>query len=141
MSNFTPESSVLGGSLIGLAAVLLYRLNGRIAGISGIVHGLFDREAGGAVWRGLFVVGLIGGGWLYQLIAGTPVSGESGSPLSLVILAGLLVGVGTRLGSGCTSGHGVCGIARFSMRSLVATVTFLFFGIATATLVYGVFMS
>ena len=140
MSQFTPVSAVLGGALIGLAAVLLYRLNGRIAGISGIVHGLFARGTTDNLWRGLFIVGLIAGGLLYQFVSGTPVAGVANTPPSLVVLAGFVVGVGTRLGGGCTSGHGICGVARLSMRSVVATVTFLAFGMATATLVYGFLM-
>ena len=138
MTQFTPISAIIGGALIGLATVMLYRLNGRIAGVSGIVHGLFDRSVLDKTWRGLFVVGLIIGGLLYQVISGTSVSSNADQSFFLVALAGVAVGIGTRLGNGCTSGHGVCGIARLSTRSLIATLTFLIFGIATATVVHGV---
>jgi len=141
VTNFTPLSAIVGGLLIGIAAVLMYRLNGRIAGISGIVHGIQVRGSGDKGWRLLFVIGLIAGGWFYHLVSGATVSPESGFSLSLVVLAGVLVGAGTRLGSGCTSGHGVCGLARLSIRSLIATATFLIFGMATATFVHGLILS
>ncbi len=137
MTQFTPISAVVGGAMIGLAAVMLYRLNGRIAGVSGIVHGLFTRGQSENIWRVLFVVGIIAGGLMYRFISGEPLSADFDAPLGIFALAGVIVGIGTRLGSGCTSGHGVCGIARFSIRSLVATVTFLVFGIVTATVVHG----
>ena len=141
MTQFTPISAILGGALIGLAAVILFRLNGRIAGVSGIVHGFFTAENTDKLWRGLFVIGLVIGGLLYSTILGAPISAQSDTPLGLVALAGVVVGIGTRLGSGCTSGHGVCGIARFSVRSLFATVTFLLCGMATATIVHGFLLS
>ncbi len=129
--SFTPFSALLGGALIGLAASILLWLNGRIAGVSGIVGTLFARGDGG--WRVSFVVGLLAGGatvsWLLPSAIGT-------SPASLPLLAGagVLVGFGTQLGSGCTSGHGVCGLSRLSLRSLVATLTFMATG-AIAVLV------
>ncbi|MBT8143176.1 MAG: YeeE/YedE family protein [Gammaproteobacteria bacterium] len=136
MIEFTPWSALAGGALIGLAAVALLAFNGRIAGISGIVNGAMTTSPGDRLWRVLFVVGLIVGGVIYQVVTGEAlVTREAFSTLQLVA-AGLLVGFGTRLGSGCTSGHGVCGIARLSPRSLVATATFLLIGIVTASAVY-----
>jgi len=125
MEHFTPISALLGGALIGLAAVLLMALTGRIAGISGILGGLMPPAAGEGAWRAAFVAGLIGGAALYRA-AGGPLEALqfSGTPLTL-IAAGLLVGFGTGIGSGCTSGHGVCGIARLSKRSVASVVTFM----------------
>lgn len=125
-----------GGVLIGLAAVLLYATLGRIAGISGIGFGLVWGERGDTDWRIAFIAGLLAGGWLALALAGSPPSINDGnaSPAWLVVLAGLLVGFGTRLGNGCTSGHGVCGLARLSPRSLVSVALFMTMGILTATL-------
>jgi uncharacterized protein len=122
---------LLGGLSIGLAAVLLLALNGRIAGVSGILGGIISSSgAAERLWRIAFVVGLVAGAALYAILYGElPVQLQS-SPIGLAV-AGLLVGFGTRLGSGCTSGHGVCGLARRSPRSLVATITFIFFGMLT----------
>jgi uncharacterized membrane protein YedE/YeeE len=136
MTEFTPIASTLGGTLIGVAAVLLFRLNGRIAGVSGIFHGLLGQDQSQRVWRVLFVAGLIVGGLIYQAVSGQPLAGDQELSLIRVGLGGLLVGVGTRLGSGCTSGHGVCGIARLSPRSIAATVVFLLVGIITASGIY-----
>jgi hypothetical protein len=122
---------LLGGALIGSAAALLLAVHGRIAGISGILGGLItSRERSERSWRLAFLVGLITGPALYRLFYGAlPLQLEADVPTLLA--AGLLVGFGTRLGSGCTSGHGVCGLARLSPRSLVATITFMSLGIAT----------
>jgi len=129
-TSFTPLSALIGGLIIGLAAALFVLLNGRIAGISGILGGLLKPQAGDTAWRAAFVLGLIGAPLVYGLFARVPVPQiDAGTP-SLVI-AGLLVGVGTRYGSGCTSGHGVCGISRLSPRSLVATGVFMAAGFAT----------
>ena len=129
MAEFTPWSSLLGGMLIGAAASLLLLANGRIAGISGIVGGLLRAERGETAWRALFVAGLIAGGLVLQIAAPAAIGPSVvGSPL--LVVAGLLVGFGTQLGSGCTSGHGVCGIGRLSPRSLVATATFMLAGAA-----------
>lgn len=129
MDTFTPLSSLLGGMLIGTAAALLILLNGRIAGISGIAGGLLSPQAGGRVWRLLFLAGLVAGAVLTQGIGiGPRPEIEAGWPL--LILAGGLVGFGTRLGGGCTSGHAVCGLARFSPRSLAATAVFMGAGVA-----------
>lgn len=130
--NFTPVSGLIGGLLIGLAAVLFMWLNGRIAGISGIAAGLLGRGGSDKLWRLAFLLGLPLGATLYWLAAGPagrPVELQVGTPM--MIAAGLLVGLGTRLGSGCTSGHGVCGIARFSRRSISATLTFMAAGFIT----------
>jgi uncharacterized protein len=125
MASFDPVTALLGGALIGLASVLLMMLAGRIAGISGILGGCFTLAAGDKVWRLAFIAGLIlapvAGGLLgYPL----PAPQMPASWVTIVV-AGLLVGFGTRLGGGCTSGHGVCGIARVSTRSIVATVIFM----------------
>lgn len=141
LTSFTPLSATIGGALIGLAAVLLFRLNGRIAGISGITHGLLASEGAELVWRVLFVAGLIAGGLIYGLVSSNPITAPPPIPMPLVILAGLIVGAGTRLGSGCTSGHGICGIARFSIRSIIATATFLACGVVTATIVHGILLA
>jgi len=116
--------------LIGLAAAMFVLLNGRIAGISGVVGGLLKPVQGDVAWRAAFVLGLVGAPWVYALFAALPQPRIDAS-FGALVLAGLLVGVGTRYGSGCTSGHGVCGLARLSPRSLVATVTFMAAGFAT----------
>ena len=130
---------LIGGALIGLAAVLLLALNGRIAGVSGILSGLITSTSRGErFWCLAFVFGLIAGAGLYVLArGGLPLELQAGG-LTL-LLAGLLVGVGTRLGSGCTSGHGVCGLARRSPRSLMATMTFMVTAALTVFLTRHVF--
>jgi len=133
MTEFTPVSALIGGALIGVAAVLLFQLNGRIAGISGIFFGSFESRGAERVWRLCFVAGLVLGGLAYLVFSGQPLAPGYRPSLAQVALGGVLVGLGTRLGSGCTSGHGVCGIARLSMRSLAATITFLLFGMLIAT--------
>lgn len=134
LQNFTPWSALLGGALIGISASLLLALNGRIAGISGIVGGIVKPAAGDVAWRVAFVVGLLVSGAVALVLS--PASlGASPRSLGLVVAAGAFVGVGTRLGNGCTSGHGVCGLSRLSVRSMVATATFMATGIAAATLV------
>ena len=129
-NEFTPWSALVGGMLIGLAAAMFVLLNGRIAGISGVIGGLFEPVKGDVAWRAMFVLGLVGSPWLYGLLAALPQPRIDASFVALVV-AGLLVGVGTRYGSGCTSGHGVCGLARLSPRSMVATVAFMGAGFAT----------
>jgi uncharacterized membrane protein YedE/YeeE len=125
---------IIGGALIGVAAVLLLLFNGRIAGISGILGGIFsDDSFAERIWRGVFVVGIVCGAAFYSLTFGAPYI-QLQTNTSILIVAGLLVGFGTRLGSGCTSGHGVCGLARRSPRSLAATVTFMLFGALTVFL-------
>jgi uncharacterized membrane protein YedE/YeeE len=129
MENFTPLSALAGGLLIGLASVWLLAANGRIAGVSGILHGLFAEPPGDRPWRVLFVLGLILAGFAWHAFAGpAPVRGGFGP--GWAALAGLLVGFGTRLGGGCTSGHGVCGIGRLSVRSFAAVAIFMATGMA-----------
>jgi len=130
MEHFTPVQALVGGLLIGTAATLTLWTSGRIAGISGILAGSLFQEGQEAFWRGLFLCGLLLGGATYSLFnSGLEIETEA-TPL-MTILAGLLVGFGTRMGNGCTSGHGVCGIARFSRRSLVATITFMMVAMLT----------
>jgi hypothetical protein len=125
MHDFTPLAGAAGGALIGLAAALLLALNGRIAGISGIVGGLLPPRVGDIAWRAAFVLGLALGAGGWNLLTGAAADYRMQAPLPLLALAGLLVGFGTRWGSGCTSGHGICGLARFSPRSLVAVCVFM----------------
>ena len=129
MGDFTPVGGFVGGLLIGLAVALMLLLNGRVAGISGILGGLLTLRAGDTVWRAAFVAGLVLGALAYVSTADVPV--RVLAPLPAVLAGGLLVGFGTRLGSGCTSGHGLCGMARLSRRSVAATATF--FGVAMLT--------
>jgi len=131
VGDFTPISGLIGGLLIGLAVALMLLLNGRIAGVSGIVGGLVTPKAGDTGWRAAFLVGLPLGALAYILVAGgqAPVDVLASPPAILV--GGLLVGFGTRMGSGCSSGHGLCGLARLSSRSVVATA--VFFGVAMVT--------
>ena len=131
MENFTPVSGLVGGLLIGLAAALLLLLNGRLSGISGIVGGLLAPKSSDAGWRVAFVAGLLVGALSYVLATGGAMLVRMQASVPVLVAAGLLVGFGTRLGSGCTSGHGVCGIARLSRRSIVATS--VFFGVAIVT--------
>src|SRR6266403_1970565 len=129
-SAFTPWSAAIGGVIIGAAVAIFVLVNGRIAGISGIVGGLFRPAAGDVGWRLAFVAGLMAAPVLYMLAAKLPpIVIEASYPT--LIVAGLLVGVATRYGAGCTSGHGVCGISRLSPRSLVATLSFMAAGFAT----------
>ena len=128
--NFTPWSSLAGGVLIGFAAALFVLMNGRIAGISGVLGGLLQPRAGDIAWRLAFVAGILLAPTLYGIVTALPAATiEADYPV--LIAAGLLVGVGTRFGSGCTSGHGVCGLSRLSPRSLVATMSFMAAGFAT----------
>ena len=126
---FTPWSALLGGALIGAAAALLMLFNGRIAGISGLVGRLLTPQAGNGEAL-LFVLGLLLAPWLYMALAGEINVQVEAGPVALIV-AGLLVGFGARLGSGCTSGHGVCGLSRLSPRSLVATLSFMGAGFIT----------
>ena len=128
MANFTPVSALAGGVLIGLASVWLLAANGRIAGISGILHGLLAQPPGDRAWRVAFVAGLITAGFVWQAFVPTNATPEV--HWGWLALAGALVGFGTRLGGGCTSGHGVCGLGRFSLRSLVAVMIFMAAGMA-----------
>lgn len=127
---FTPWPALAGGVLIGVATAMFALLNGRIAGISGVIGGLLKPVQGDVAWRAAFVLGLIGAPLLYLLFSSPPTSQIDAGYGGLVI-AGLLVGIGTRYGSGCTSGHGVCGLSRLSTRSLVATAAFMGAGFVT----------
>jgi uncharacterized protein len=132
--HFTPWTALAGGLLIGLAAAVFVLFNGRIAGISGILGGLLRPVRGDAGWRMAFLAGLMAAPVLYGLVAALPeVTVDAGE--GTLVIAGLLVGVGTRYGAGCTSGHGVCGISRKSPRSLVATAVFMFAGFVTVYIV------
>lgn len=136
MSNFTPATGLIGGLLIGLSAVVLLAGTGRIAGISNIAHGLVDawrtHQAHRVwLWRLLFLFGMVGGSWVWFAVTGRTANPRADLSPVLLIAAGLLVGYGTSLGNGCTSGHGVCGLGRLSLRSLAATAVFMVTGIAT----------
>lgn len=126
VTTFTPVSALLGGMLIGLAASLLLLFNGRVAGISGMFHGSLRKQA--LAWQWLFLIGLIIGTLFYNALPSTSASVRQDFPMPLLLLAGLLVGFGTRLGSGCTSGHGICGLSRRSLRSVLATAAFMLTG-------------
>ena len=130
--SFTPWTSLAGGALIGTAASVLLALNGRVAGISGVLGGLLTPTPGEVSWRIAFVIGLALGG-LSMLFVSYDGFGASPRALPVVAIAGALVGVGTRIGNGCTSGHGVCGLSRLSVRSLAATVTFMTTGVVAAS--------
>ncbi len=126
---------LIGGILIGLAATLLLWLNGRIAGISGILGGVVMPRAGETAWRVLFLLGLIGAGTAGLLLVPGAYTPRQGFPVWMLVVAGLLVGFGTRMGNGCTSGHGVCGLGRLSPRSFAAVLTFMATAIATTFVV------
>ncbi|MEL7492268.1 MAG: YeeE/YedE family protein [Pseudomonadota bacterium] len=133
MTEFTPVSASLGGALIGAAAVLLMALNGRIAGISGIASGMMVSPVDDRLWRILFVIGLVSAPLMWSL-TGQSIAFELSAGAPTIIIAGFLVGFSTRLGSGCTSGHGVCGVSRVSARSIASTLVFMGTGIATVFL-------
>lgn len=132
--NFTPWTSLIGGMLIGAAAALFISFNGRIAGISGILGGLLKPSKGDILWRVAFLGGMVAAPLVYGLAAQLP-EATVDADVGTLVVAGLLVGLGTRYGAGCTSGHGVCGIARLSPRSLVATAAFMAAGFATVYVV------
>jgi uncharacterized protein len=129
-SSFTPWSSLAGGVLIGIAAAMFALLNGRIAGVSGVLGGLLKPARGDVAWRVAFVLGLVIAPLAYALVSRLP-RPQIDAGTGALVVAGLLVGVGTRYGSGCTSGHGVCGLSRLSLRSLAATLAFMGAGFAT----------
>ncbi len=134
MHDLTFWSSLFGGALIGLAASLLLVASGQVAGVSGIIGNLLLGQPGDGAWRLMFLTGLLLAGLAFALLLPSTIA-PSPRSLPVVALAGLLVGVGTRLGNGCTSGHGVCGMSRLSPRSLIATSTFVMTGMLTVTLV------
>jgi hypothetical protein len=138
MANFTPVSAAIGGVLIGLSAVLLMMFTGRIAGVSGIVAGLINPQTSDRSWRAAFVAGLIAAPIAAMLVGyGVPKPQMPESYITIVV-GGLLIGFGSRLGSGCTSGHGICGIARLSQRSIVATGVFMVAAIIVVALTHHV---
>lgn len=133
-NSFAPWSALIGGLLIGMAASIFVLFNGRIAGISGIVDGLMRPVKGDVAWRIAFASGLIGAPLVYRFFSALP-DRQIDANFGSLIAAGLLVGIGTRYGSGCTSGHGICGLSRLSLRSLVATLTFMAAGFITVFVV------
>jgi uncharacterized membrane protein YedE/YeeE len=135
MEHFTPFASSIGGMLIGLSASALLLCDGKIAGISGIVGGLLSPVKNDTLWRAVFVAGLLSGGLLLRFFSPQVFAIGITRSTGALILAGLLVGFGTRVGNGCTSGHGVCGISRLSPRSILATVTFMATGAATVYII------
>lgn len=135
ITEFTPWSGLAGGLMIGLAAALLLFMVGRIAGISSIAAGLMSSDLKESAWRLVFLLGLILGALLYSIAAKRPLQVDIQSGLPIMFAGGFLVGFGTRLGSGCTAGHGICGISRLSARSVTATAVFFVTGIATVYIV------
>jgi len=135
VEDLTPLSAMLGGALIGLSVTILLLFNGRMAGISGIMNGLFNSPRDEVIWRFTFLCGLIIGAFIFQLISPDFFVPRQGFPLWLVAIGGFLVGIGTRLGNGCTSGHGICGIANMSKRSIFSTLTFMTAGMLTVYLI------
>lgn len=135
VAEFEALLPLAGGLSIGLAATLLLMLSGRIAGVCGIAFGVLTELTSGAPrfseisWRVLFIVGLVGGAALYHFISGAPMPKVDNVSVGVLISGGFIVGLGTKIGSGCTSGHGVCGLGRLSLRSFVATCTFMLFGV------------
>lgn len=135
VTEFTPWTGLAGGALIGLSSAIMLALAGKIAGISGIAAGLMSRSASGVAWRALFIAGLLGGALIYPVLSGEPVPVNVQASLPVMAAGGFLVGFGTRMGSGCTAGHGISGVARLSARSVAATVTFFVTAIATVLVV------
>lgn len=138
MHSFTPLSALFGGLLIGVSAALLLFFSGRIAGVSGILSGIAIPRPGEVGFRLWFVAGLVAGGVIVARLSPSAFGGASHLPWASIVLAGLLVGFGTRLANGCTSGHGVCGLARLSKRSLAATLSFMAAGAAAVFVVHHV---
>lgn len=134
VTEFTPWAGLIGGMLIGLASLLMLMMTGKIAGISGIAAGLMSSKAGAVGWRAAFVIGLIIGGLIYVPLTGNSIGVNLQVGWGWMLVGGFLVGFGTRMGSGCTSGHGVSGISRMSARSLAATATFLATALVTVYL-------
>jgi len=135
VENFTPVSALTGGALIGFSATLLLLFNGRMAGVSGIMNGVFNASRSEMSWRLAFLAGLVIGAFLFKLIAPDFFTARQNYPLGLLAAGGFLVGFGTRMSNGCTSGHGICGIANLSPRSLLATLTFMTSGIVTVYII------
>lgn len=134
MTEFSFMNAFSGGIMIGFATVLMFLFLGRITGISGIVGGVVKPEKGQVGWRLIFILSLMVGGALYPMLWGRDLPVELNGSWELYVIAGLIVGFGTRTGSGCTSGHGICGLSRFSPRSMVATITFIVTAVVTHTI-------
>ena len=136
-AHFTPWSSLSGGIILGVASALFILINGRVLGISGILGGLLPPKVGDTFWRLAFLAGMFASPWLFKLLAPAELMTppQIDADLVMLVIAGLLVGFGTRYGSGCTSGHGVCGLSRMSPRSLVATLSFMAAGFLTVYVV------
>ncbi len=132
MHDFTPLQGVIGGALIALSLAIMLVTTGRIAGLSGVLAGLLS--TGDRAWRAWFVAGMLAVGAVFALVRPSTFDVASRVPLPVVAIAGVLVGLGTRLGNGCTSGHGLCGISRLSKRSIIATAVFMGVGMVTATI-------
>ena len=139
MANFTPVSAAIGGALIGLSAVLLMAFTGRIAGVSGIFAGLINPQTTDRAWRAAFIAGLVAAPLSAAFVGYTVPTPQMPGSYVTIVVGGLLVGFGSRLGSGCTSGHGICGIARLSQRSIVATGVFMVAAIIVVALTHHVF--
>ena len=135
MENFTPFSATAGGALIGVSVTLLLLFNGRIGGISGIMSGVFLAPKNDRLWRLIFIAGLVLGAFIFNLLVPDFNIPRQNYPLLLLGSGGFLIGFGTRLGGGCTSGHGICGIANLSVRSLIATLTFMATGMITVYII------
>lgn len=135
MESFTPYSALLGGVIIGLVAACMLYINGRVCGISGMVSDLVSFHTN-LWWSGFFLLGLVSGGVFLRFFYPTSLDIEIPLPIPIVLLGGLLVGFGTRMGGGCTSGHGVCGIGMTLKRSIIATTVFVVFGMLSATVLY-----
>lgn len=127
MSNYSLP--LIGGLLIGIAVTILLLFNGRVAGISGIVSGLISPSRKDKIWRFTFILGMLAGGGVLKILTPEVFINSSGRSFGAIALAGFLVGIGTVMGGGCTSGHGVCGVSRLSLRSILATIIFIFFGV------------
>lgn len=139
MQNFTPVSALLGGALIGISTLILFWFNGRIAGISSIMSGLLTTSGSNRHWRLAFLSGLLLGAAIWQGFYPETIPLRQNYPLAMIMTGGFLVGFGTRIGSGCTSGHGICGIALLSMRSIFATLIFMGSGLLTVYLLRHIF--
>jgi len=131
MENFTPIASLLGGMLIGIAALILLAFNGHIAGVTGVARGVLTPKQNDTLWRVVFLLGLIVGPFVFQAVSGETIASTITSSTPVLVIGGLLVGFGTSMGNGCTSGHGICGLGRVSKRSMAATGAFMATAIVT----------
>ncbi len=131
MENFTPIASLLGGVLIGFAALILLAFNGHIAGVTGVARGVLTPKQNDTLWRVVFLLGLVVGPFVFQAVSGETIASTITSSTPILVIGGLLVGFGTSMGNGCTSGHGICGLGRISKRSMAATGAFMATAIVT----------